>query len=239
MQTVRMLKNRVIFWWYYPATLLFSFLEYKWSDYHSGIISNLIGGIEVSDGEILPIPMGRWLFIFGWIILIAGIKINRIKRLEVIEIYRHMSFRKWWVNRFVQIQILMLTIYIEMIAIWYGLENITGRKTDNILPIVVTFGLHMSVYIAIEICANILFVKGLGAGILIIMEGMSYVIAEQTRLDSLAIGMFVRSSRCIENGFSLPVIYGLEIILTALCCFFILLIEKGGGLENIIYRKME
>ncbi|MDE6625264.1 MAG: hypothetical protein K2K56_02705 [Lachnospiraceae bacterium] len=231
-------------WWYIPATLVFALLDYKWAGPSGGILEVLLGGIEViqceeSGGEILPFPMGRWLFVFGWLFLTAGLYSIRARRLFVLELYRYGSFGRWWLKQCLRIQGMSFILYMEMVLVWYVLELMTGRKTEEAGWILLTFGLHAAVLVAVEICLNLLAMKGMAAGILIIAEGMGYVLAEQTGNPWLAGGMFVRSSRYIENGFSLSVMYSVEILLLVFCYTAIWRLERSGRLENRLFGKEE
>lgn len=236
----RKLTGSALFsWWYIPATLVFALLDYKWAGPGGGILEVLLGGIEESGGEILPVPMGRWQFVFGWLFLTAGLYSIRARRLFVLELYRHGSFGRWWFQQCLRIQGMSFILYMEMVLVWYVLELMTGRKTEEAGWILLTFGLHAAVFVAVEICLNLLTMKGLAAGILIIAEGMGYVLTEQTGNPWLAGGMYVRSSRYIENGFSLPVMYGMEISLLLLCYTAVWLLGRNGRLENRLFGKEE
>lgn len=226
-------------WWYVPATLIFSLLDYKWAGPGGGVLEVLLGGIEESGGEILPIPMGRWLFAFGWLFLAAGLESMRERRLFVFELYRYGSFGRWWFKQFLRIQGVSFILYIEMAVVWYVLEIMTGRETEEAGWILITFGLHAAVFVAVELCFDLLAVKGLTAGVLIIAEGMGYVLAEQTGNPWFAGGMFVRSSRCMDGGFSLSVMYSVEVVLLILCYTAVWRLGKSGRLENRLFGKEE
>lgn len=226
-------------WWYIPATFVFALLDYKWAGPGGGILEVRLGGIEESGGEILPVPMGRWLFVFGWFFLTAGLYSIRARRLLVLELYRHGSFGRWWFRQSLRIYGMSFILYMEMVLVWYVLEWLTGRKTEEAGWILITFGLHAALFVAVETGLNLLAMKGMAAGILIIAEGMGYVLAEQTGNPWLAGGMYVRSSRYIENGFSLPVMYSVEIVLLVFCYTAVWLLGRSGRLENRLFGKEE
>lgn len=206
---------------------------YIWKDKNKDVFLSLIGGIEEYDGEILILPMGRWLFLFGFFFLLAGLEVMKIKRVSYFVCYRHSTFKHWWKKQFIHIHLMVVILFGIALLTWLGCSIVQGKSLEDIGVISVTFLIHICLMVTIEICFDVLFSKALTGGILIVVEGVLYIIAEQYQIPWLAGGMYIRSSKMLENGFALPVMYVAEILFMLVCYGMILFMWKKGYMEEL------
>ena len=213
-------RNYICFpWWYVVFTLVFAVLVCLWPGYHETVLFSILGGIEENAGEVLVVPMGRWLFCIGYFCLITGLEVGKVKCLSTVVIYRCENFEKWWRKQFYRINIIVLLLFGEACLIWIGIEKIQGNQSENIIELVVTFSIHLVLLMTFEICGELLCSKGIIAGILIVLEGLMYVLAEQLSNPWFVGGMLIRSEEYLDSGFRLSVMYAVQILILFSCWF--------------------
>lgn len=218
--------------WDASALICYSVFAWHWIDGAKGIITEILGGIPIENGNMIEIvPLGKWLFLFAFYFFIVCRKLSKTESILTFTLYRHKYFKSWWKHYFITMHITDLLIFIISCAIWRILEIFNGKSGDENFAIILVFFLHLSVWISILILSNIIFERKIAPCILLILEGMLYIFSVNYHLPFLACGMYVRCSY-LKLGVVAAAAYGIEILIIAICYFIAPKLWRFGCLER-------
>lgn len=213
-------------------TFLFSFLIQKWPDeYHNSTLLSILGGIKVEEGNSINLlAMGRWLFLLGFFLVILGINITMFQKTRSMALYRYKSIKSWWKEYFFTIHknILLYYIIIIIVVLLYNSEKI---GLDEIL-VIFTYYLHLCCLISFILAFDVVYRKKAILGIIIIFEGVLYILSVQYSCMWLVPGMYVCSSWCIDNGFDGLLVFAFELVAIVFFWSLIPFLWKKGFFER-------
>lgn len=223
----RPMATKVCDKWDLLLTVCFALFVYFWHGFSDDLILRILGGVPDYGGKVIPyIPFGRWLFLFGFFLFSVCRSLYEEGGINVLERYRYKEMGKWWRKHFLMLHLKNTVLFLICYAIWYALE----RKELHLMA-AVTFFLHLSMMISVLLLADYLDIKIMPC-LLIVAEGMGYVLSVNYDLPSLANGMYNRSIFVRKDGFSFPV-YLMEIIVIGICYVAVPFLWK----RNIRERK--
>lgn len=228
----KLIRNKLLLR-YIWLTIIFAFFAVMWHGEKEGIIFFILGGIKNDMGkQIELLPMGKWLFLFGYFFMIIGMQLARERQSVTLLMHRYGSFYKWWRTHFINIEFLIMILFLSSICIWKCMEFVYEVKSLNFIWICVTYFIHLICMGAVEISSDILFSSKVMSAILIILEGILYILSIQYSLPWLAAGMFVRSDKYQKDGYSILLVYIIEVFIIAICYLAVPVLWKCGWLER-------
>lgn len=219
--------------WNIMVAMAFSCFVWCQADKTDGAITGILGGIP-DYGELELVPMGRWLFLFGFYFLSACRQLGKKRKLGIFTLYRYQSFHAWWKNCFGMTHMANLLVFLIGCAVWELAGLLSGKTGTHEIEIIVVFYLHLSVWISILIVSDIVFEKKIMPCILIIVEAVLYVFSVNYENPYLAGGMYLRCSYR-ENGIFSVAVYIIEIVIIVICYKIEPFLWKQGIWEG---RKM-
>lgn len=215
--------------WNLLMTVCFAFFVYAWTDKDDEVIFRILGGIPDYGGRTIEIvPLGKWLFLFGFFFLIACRTINMSQQIKKLQMYRYQKFVKWWSQHFTVVHMVNAFTFFTAYLIWRLICGENGK-----IEVVFVFFLHLSCMISILLLFDFIGKKTVPC-ILIIIEGMGYVLSVNYDISWLACGMYNRSILFREGGFSVGV-FILEIVIILFCYMGAPYLWK----KEILERKMQ
>ena len=171
---------------------------WMWSDKSCGVIYSILGGIEIENHQINLLKLGKWLFIFAVYFFIFIKKLTDNRKTRLLSLYRYESFKDWWKCFFLNSQLSMFGIYIINCLFFYVLEFITNNHSNHIIEIIFIFYVHLATLLSIIIACNQIITKSIIPCVLIILEGIAYLLSVQYSLLILSCGMYSSMSK-IDN----------------------------------------
>ena len=180
-------------------------------------LQKIIGGIPSSEGELVRLlPMGLWLLLISLFILVAVIEAIRKKGRMMLTLYRYGSISKWWRIYFCGTMSRITIFYVVCMLVWLC----TGDRNPNTKTYVLYYYLHIITVVALFLLLDMVTDKKWISVLLILLDGIGYVLSVHYGMHFLATGMYVRSEKCIDIGFSLEVTIVIKILLIV-CCYCI------------------
>lgn len=209
--------------WDFLSTLCFALCIYGWTWDKSKPVQEILGGVPYyEEVGILLLPLGKWLFLFGFFFFILCRRMFVDSRLVIFEKYRYGSFRGWWSVHFWTLHLKNSLTFLTAYLLW-GLMG----KLDMQAGTALVFYLHLSAMASILIVADYFHLSGAAPCILIVAEGVCYVLSVRHHLSWLACGMYTRSIFERADGF--PVwILATEVVLTVLCWVIVPIVHDKG-----------
>lgn len=217
--------------WDALAALAYSVLTWTWTDVSKRGFTGILGGISTENGNTIElVPLGKWLFLFAFYFLIICRKLYQTISNLTLTVYRYQSFKQWWRHSFMMIHLTDALIFTETCAVWGIFESISGNPDWEAIAVVAVFFLHLSVWVSIlEVC-NVAFERQIAPCVLLILEGMLYILSVNYDQPVLACGMYVRCV-CAAPGIAAAV-YGAEAMIIMVCYFAAPQLWKSGYLER-------
>ncbi len=221
--------------WDVLAVVCYSAFTWYWSDRVKSIITEILAGISTKTGVIEVVPLGKWLFLFAFYFFIICRKLSENRRMLAFALYRYKYFETWWKRHFITMHISNFIIFIISCVIWGTLELFDGNFTNENYDVILVFFLHLSVWISVLIAGNIIFDTKITPCILLIFEGMLYIVSVNLNLPFLACGMYVNCSYA-KLGVIAAVAYVIEILIIAICYLAVPKLWKWGHLERKVVK---
>lgn len=207
----RQMAGKICNKWNFLMTVCFALFVYAWTEKKDEAIFGILGGIPDYGGRTIEIvPLGKWLFLFGFFFLIACRTINMSQQIKNFQMYRHQKFVRWWSQHFAVVHMVNVLTFFTAYLIWRLICRENGE-----LEAVFTFFLHLSCMISILLLFDFIGTKIMPC-ILIVVEGMGYVLSVNYDIPWLACGMYNRSIFFREDGFSVG-IFILETVIILFC----------------------
>lgn len=204
--------------WDILAALGFSVLVWSWTDGTKRGITGILGGISTENGNTIElVPLGKWLFLFAFYFLIICRRLYQTKSNLTFALYRYRSFKRWWRHSFMMIHLTDLLIFIGTCAVWGIFGLLSGNPDGEAIAVLAVFSLHLSVWVSILALGNVVFERQLMPCVLLILEGMLYILSVNYDQPVLACGMYVRCA-CAPPGIAAAV-YGAEALIIMVCYF--------------------
>ena len=203
-----------------------------WSDKSGGVIYSAYGGIEIESRELNLIKLGKWLFIYGLYFLLLIKQLTDNKKTQLFSIYRFGSFKAWWKSYFLKIHLLMLGSYVISCLVFYVIELITDNHSSNTIEVLFIFYVHLATYISIIIACNQMFTKSLVPCVLIVFEGITYLISVQSSVMISSCGMYTSMSR-IDSKCMIITIMMAQLLIGYVCYYIVIWLWKKDYLDVI------
>lgn len=213
--------------WELLLTLGFALCVYGWTWDKERLVQEILGGIPYVEGDGIPLlPLGKWLFLFGFFFFVVCRGMLANARVSTFERYRYGSFRSWWRMRFLTLHCKNALSFLTAYLLW-GLLG--GLKLQAGVALV--FYLHLSAMVSVLIVADYFWRSGMAPGFLIVAEGVAYVLSIRHRLPWLAFGMYSQSVFGRSDGFPVWVLAA-EAVFTGLCCMIVPIVRRKEILER-------
>lgn len=213
--------------WDFLLTLCFALCIYGWTWDKENLMREILGGVPYSGGdEILLLPLGKWLFLFGFFFFILCRGMLTDSRIGVLERYRYGSFGRWWGTRFLTLHLKNVLAFLTAYLCW-GLLGGFPMQAEMAL----VFYLHLCAMVSLLIVADYFQMSGMAPGILIVAEGVGYVLSVRHSLPWMACGMYSRSVFAGSDGFPAWILTA-EAALTVLCCAAVPVLYRKGISER-------
>ena len=204
-------------------TFCFSLCIYGWTWDKNKPVREILGGVPCSEGdEILLLPLGKWLFLFGFFLFILCRRMSEASRLSVFEQYRYGNFRSWWRTHYFSLHLKNSITFLTAYLLW-GLLGKLNMQAGTAL----VFYLHLSAMVSLIIVADYFHLSGAAPCILIVTEGLCFILSVQHRLPWLACGMYTRSIFAGADGFPAWILAA-EAMLTGLCWVLVPILHENG-----------
>lgn len=214
-------------------TALMAGITYIWTADREHPLFSLLGGVEdAGGGEINILALGKWLFLTGFFLLMAGRELVRRRQMFLFCVYRYGDVKNWWTHTFLGVLGRMCILYMEAVVLWGVFQWMETNLIQGIWQ-VCTFGLHMLCLVAVVCASGVAFSKNYMLPILLVAEGILCVLAVQCDMPVFASGMYYHSSQWKENGFSIPMVYFIDGCLIFLCYVSVMLWNKKGDIYGI------
>lgn len=210
--------------------IVFSLFTWMWSEKNNGVIASILGGIEIEDDLIKTLNLGKWLFLFAVYFLMLDNMMEDNRKIILFSLYRYGNFKEWWKQCFMKSQIKMFFYYSICCIVWYLIEIVTNNYSKHVIPIMITFYIHIAMFFCIVIAANQIFKKSIMPCILILVEGLSYIVAVQYPSIVLTYGMYCRMTM-VENKWFHFIVLVIEFIVCYLSYFSVIWLWKKDRLE--------
>lgn len=210
--------------------IVFSLFTWMWSEKNNGVIASILGGIEIEDDLIKTLNLGKWLFLFAVYFLMLDNMMEDNRKIILFSLYRYGNFKEWWKQCFMKSQIKMFFYYSICCIVWYLIEIVTNNYSKHVIPIMITFYIHIAMFFCIVIAANQIFKKSIMPCILILVEGLSYIVAVQYPSIVLTYGMYCRMTM-VENKWFHIIVLVIEFIVCYLSYFSVIWLWKKDRLE--------
>ncbi|GFI22826.1 hypothetical protein IMSAGC011_01602 [Lachnospiraceae bacterium] len=231
MKSVYKFIQKYIDLWDALAVICYSVFTWYWSSHVKSIITEILAGIP-NEGSIIEIvPLGKWLFLFAFYFFIISRKLSKNRKILPFILYRYRYFKTWWKRHFIAMHIIDFIIFIISCVIWGMLELFDENFTNENFGIILVFFLHLSVWISVLVVNDIIFSAKITPCILLIFEGMLYIISVNFNLPFLVCGMYVNCSYS-KLGIIAMVVYAIEILTIAICYLIVPKLWKLGYLER-------
>ena len=211
--------------WDFLMTLGFALCIYGWTWDKSNPVQEILGGVPYEEGgELLLLPLGKWHILFGFFFFILCRGMLADSRFVIFEKYRYGSFRGWWRVHFWTLHLKNSLTFLTAYLLW-GLLG----KLDMQAGAALVFYLHLGAMVSILIAADYFRLSGVAPCILIVAEGVCYVLSVRHHLSWLACGMYTRSVFERADGFPAWILAA-EVLLTGLCWVLVpVLHDRGFG----------
>lgn len=214
--------------WYFLLTVCFAFFVYVWIDKDDEVIFRILSGIPDYGGRTIEIvSLGKWLFLFGFFFLMACRTINMSREIKKFQMYRCQKFIRWWSQYFAVVHMVNALTFLIAYFIWW----LVCRENEK-MEVVFVFFLHLSCMISILLLFDFIGKKIMPC-ILILIEGIGYVLSVNYDIPWLACGMYNRSIFFRKDGFSVGILV-LEIMIIVFCYVAALYLWNKGILERKI-----
>ena len=210
----------------------FSLFTWMWSEKNNGVIASVLGGIEIEDDLIKTLRLGKWLFLFAVYFLMLNKMLVDNRKIILFSLYRYRNFKEWWKQYFLKLQKEMFFYYFMCCIVWYLIEIITSNYSKHVIPIMIIFYMHIAMYFSIVIAANQIFNKSIMPCILVLVEGLSYIVAVQYPLIIFTYGMYCRMAM-VENKWFHIIVLLIEFIVCCLSYFCVIWLWKKDRLELV------
>ncbi|MEZ3429616.1 MAG: hypothetical protein K1W36_05015 [Lachnospiraceae bacterium] len=231
MKSVYIFIQKYIDIWDALAVICYSVFTWCWSGQVKSNITEILSGISTEGSVIEIVPLGKWLFLFAFYFFIICRKLSKNRRMLTFVLYRYRYFETWWRRHFITMHIANFMIFIISCVIWGTLELFNGIFTNENIAVILVFFLHLSVWISVLIAGNIIFNTKITPCILLIFEGMLYIVSVNFNLPFLVCGMYANCSYH-KLGIIAVVAYVIEILIMAICYLTVSKLWKLGYLER-------
>lgn len=225
------LLKKYIDTWDILAVICYSVFTLYWSSQLKSIVAEILAGISMEGSVIEIVPLGKWLFLFAFYFFIIGRKLSKNRRMLLFVLYRYRYFEAWWKCHFITIHIANFIIFLISCIVWETFDWFNGNFTNESFAVISVFFLHLSAGISVLTAGNILFNAKLTPCILLILEGMLYIVSVNFNLPFLVCGMYVNCSYH-SLGIIAGAAYGVEILIIAICYLTVPGLWKLGYLER-------
>lgn len=210
-------------------SICFALLVGYWSDKRNGLLVGALGGVpDNGSGALELLCLGKWLFLYAFFFFIICRELIVDERIFGFTVYRFRSFKTWWRMHFCSVLTANAVVYTFVSFLWWTADRINGQSNNKALVIYMIFLLHLSCMAGIILLFDYLTANKLAPCILIITEGILYVLSVRYRIPWLACGMFCRIAFCVDDGFP-AVICVVEILVTCLCYLAVPLLSKSSA----------
>lgn len=191
----------------------------------------ILGGISVDDGNTIDVVgMGRWLLLIAFFLLLATLQFDCLKNVMKFEISRMASFKRWWRLSFLRSQITFFLSFLYCCCVWCAGSVLLYGTIKVETGCLLTFYIHMSMWIAVSSLGNVTTGKNILPGVIIIMEGMLYVGSINWNFPALTGGMYLRIVTAGRVG--MLNVYVIEMCVIILCYMMGIFMWKKGYLER-------
>lgn len=207
----KQMTNNICDKWNILMTVCFALFVYGWTEQKDEAIFGILGGVpDYGGGTIEIVSLGKWLFLFGFFSLVTCRTISTGKGVRNFELYRHQQFVKWWSLHFAKAHMINVFTFLVAYLIWLLL-----CRGNTELEAALIFLLHLSCMTSILLLFDFIGVKIIPC-ILIIAEGIGYILSVNYNIPWLACGMYNRSIFFRGDGFS-SVVFVLETTIILFC----------------------
>lgn len=208
----------------------FALFTWMWSDKYDGVITSVLGGIETESDIIDILGLGKWLFLFAVYFLILNKMLVDNRKTLLFSLYRYRDFKSWWKQYFLRLHITMFLYYLISCIVWYVIGGVTDNSSSHAVEIMIIFYMHLAMYFSIIAAADRILNKSIMPCILILIEGVTYIISVQYRHIVLTFGMYRRMA-LMDNKWFQVIVPGIEFIVCWLCYFSVIRLWKKDKLE--------
>ncbi|MBD5543609.1 MAG: hypothetical protein HDR01_05045 [Lachnospiraceae bacterium] len=222
-QRIRRVWNQ----WNLLLTICFAFFVYNWTWQKQDPIMEILGGIPDYGGKNIElVPLGKWLFLFAFFLFIVCKEIQTDLKIRKFKLYRYQNFMAWWREHFFSIHFTNGIAFLIAYLIWAGLGEMNMQ-----LAAALTFFLHLSSMVSILLAVDYISTVKLAPGILIVAEGVGYVLSVNYDIPWLACGMYNRSVFVRTDGFWIGTLVA-EVVVTVICFLAVPVLWKKDILER-------
>lgn len=208
----------------------FTIFTWMWSEKNNGVIESVLSGIKIEDNMIKTLNLGKWLFLFAVYFLMLNRIMVENKKMILFSLYRYKDFKEWWRHHFMLLQKKMLFYYLLCCIIWYLIEIVTNNHSENIIPIITIFYIHIAMFFSVLIAANQIFDKSITPCVLILIEGLSYIASVQYPTIVMTCGMHCTMAT-IENIWFKIILLVMQAIICYFSYFLVVFLWKKDKLE--------
>lgn len=186
------------------------------------VFIKLFAGVAPDYFEAVPlIKFGQWLLPVGIFVFFAGLRAERIRKAELLSLYRHGTVLNWWKRHFgtgvasgTGTAILLLTI---VLICDIAIGNTFALSVELALKISILWLLHMMSMAALFSLADLFSVRRFVPGALLLFEGLTFIIGYRIHGVSHVMygmwGMYLQSSLYEAGGFPAGAAVAAEAIL--------------------------
>lgn len=232
MKGLRRFMRESIDMWDILAVLFFSVFTRFWLEDYECVIEGILGGISTEYGNELELfAMGKWMFLFAFYFFIICRKLSRNRRVLTFTLSRCKSFKEWWNHQFITIHGINFMIFAMNCVIWKVFEAADGKNSSDGMAIIVTFFLHLSVWVSILTLCDVVFESKIVPCIMLVAEGMLYVCSVSFDAPWIACGMYARCSYA-RVGIIAVIIVVIKALVLAACYLAVPKLWKCGYLER-------
>lgn len=192
--------------------IIFMCMVYGWSTNETKDTTQMILNGIPNYGELEILLMGKWLFLLSIFFFMLCRKQAKLKPIQGFILYRKQYFNSWWRQHFwKQYGYFAFGFWISVL-LWHCMDLCRGITEFGCVGEVLFFFLHLSVYMSGIIVCDFVCEKNILPCILIVFEGMLYVLSVDYRLPALAWGMYVHCAFS-KIGFLSPVLCVIKTVL--------------------------
>lgn len=213
--------------WNLILVVCFAFFIYYWTWQKQNPILEILGGIpDYGQKNIEILPLGKWLFLLAFFFFISCKEMHTELKTWIFELYRYQSFKLWWRRHFWGIHLITAQVFLIAYLIW----TIFGRMNMQ-LEVAIIFYLHLSSLISILLVADYISTTKIIPCVMLIIEGVGYVLSVNYDVPWIVCGMYNRSIFSRQDGFGLEMII-VEVFVTWICYKLVPILWGKDGRER-------